>query len=167
MGRFALISVGFHVMVVTAMTITWPSFQKDIELDDPLIIIDMVDIAEITNVAAASQGAPQDDVDQDKARPKPPPPPPPPPPPAPKPEVTEAAPAPKPTPEIEDSSAEILPDKKKAEVAKPVARPKPRPKPPQQKKEPKPKPDPKPAAKPKPKPKPKPDLSRINELAQK
>ena len=55
-------------MVVTAMTITWPAFNKDIELEDPLIIIDMVDIAEVTNVASASEGAPQDEVDQDKAR---------------------------------------------------------------------------------------------------
>ena len=164
MGRFALISVGFHVMVVTAMTITWPAFNKDIELEDPLIIIDMVDIAEITNVASASEGAPQDEADQDKARPKPPPPPPPPPPPKPEAEVVEPSPEPKPTPQIDDSAAEILPDKKTAEVAKPVARPKPRPTPPKKKD---PKPEPKPAAKPKPKPKPKPDLSKINELAQK
>lgn len=166
MGRFALISVGFHVMVVTAMTITWPAFNKDIELEDPLIIIDMVDVAEITNIASASEGAPQDEVDQDKARPKPPPPPPPPPPPKPKADIVEPSPEPKPTPQIDDSAAEILPDKKTAEVAKAVARPKPRPTPPKKKE---PKPEPKPAAKPKPKPapKPKPDLSKINELAQK
>lgn len=164
MGRFALISVGCHVMFVTAMTITWPAFNKDIELEDPLIIIDMVDIAEVTNVASASEGAPQDEVDQDKARPKPPPPPPPPPPPKPEAEVVEPSPEPKPTLQIDDSAAEILPDKKTAEVAKPVARPKPRPTPPKKKD---PKPEPKPAAKPKPKPKPKPDLSKINELAQK
>lgn len=162
MGRFALISVGFHVMVVTAMTITWPAFNKDIELEDPLIIIDMVDVAEITNIASASEGAPQDEVDQDKARPKPPPPPPPPPPPKPEADIVEPSPEPKPTPPIDDSAAEILPDKKTAEVAKAVARPKPRPTPPKKK-------EPKPAAKPKPKPapKPKPDLSKINELAQK
>ena len=166
MGRFALISVGFHVMVVTAMTITWPAFNKDIELEDPLIIIDMVDVAEITNIASASEGAPQDEVDQDKARPKPPPPPPPPPPPKPKADIVEPSPEPKPTPQIDDSAAEILPDKNTAEVAKAVARPKPRPTPPKKKE---PKPEPKPAAKPKPKPapKPKPDLSKINELAQK
>lgn len=166
MGRFALISVGFHVMVVTAMTITWPAFNKDIELEDPLIIIDMVDVAEITNIASASEGAPQDEVDQDKARPKPPPPPPPPPPPKPEADIVEPSPEPKPTPPIDDSAAEILPDKKTAEVAKAVARPKPRPTPPKKKE---PKPEPKPAAKPKPKPapKPKPDLSKINELAQK
>lgn len=166
MGRFALISVGFHVMVVTAMTITWPAFNKDIELEDPLIIIDMVDVAEITNIASASEGAPQDEVDQDKARPKPPPPPPPPPPPKPEADIVEPSPEPKPTPPIDDSAAEILPDKKTAEVAKAVARPKPRPTPPKKKE---PKPEPKPAAMPKPKPapKPKPDLSKINELAQK
>ncbi|MGC6518323.1 MAG: hypothetical protein ACON49_09910, partial [Candidatus Puniceispirillaceae bacterium] len=92
--------------------------------------------------------------------PKPPPPPPPPPP---KPQA-EAPAAPTPKPEVRqvDASAEILPDKKVAEVAKPVARPTPRPKPP---KKPVKKPDPKPKAKPAPKPKPKPDLSRVNELA--
>lgn len=165
MNRFALISVGFHALVVTAMTISWPSFDNADLNDDQLVIIDIVDVAELTNIASASQGAPQDDENQEKARPKPPPPPPPPPPQ--KPEAQpEPKPEPKPAPHPVDASAEILPDKKTAEVAKPVARPKPRPAPP---KKPAPKPAPKPEPKPevKPAPKPKPDLSKINELAQK
>ena len=171
MSRFALISVGFHALVVTAMTVSWPAFQKKNIDEEQLVIIDMVDVADITNIAAASQGAPQDDVNQEKARPKPPPPPPPPPPPKPEiqPEI-QPAPEPKPVPKPVDASAEILPDKKAPEVAKPIARPVPRPTPPKKpdpKPAPKPKPEPKPEPKPKPKPKPKPDLSRVNELAQK
>ena len=167
MSRFALISVGFHALVVTAMTVSWPAFQKKNIDEEQLVIIDMVDVADITNIAAASQGAPQDDVNQEKARPKPPPPPPPPPPPKPEiqPEI-QPAPEPKPVPKPVDASAEILPDKKAPEVAKPIARPVPRPTPPK-KPDPKPAPKPKPEPKPKPKPKPKPDLSRVNELAQK
>ena len=166
MNRFALISVGFHALVVTAMTVSWPAFTKKDLSEEQLVIIDMVDIAEITNIAAASEGAPQDEVSQDRARPKPPPPPPPPP----KPEVKQTPapqPEPKPTPapQPDDAAAEIIPSKKTAEVAKPkakpIARPKPRPKPPE-----KPKPKPK-KPEPKPKPKPKPNLSRVTELAQK
>ena len=171
MSRFALISVGFHALVVTVMTVSWPDFsQKDLN-EEQLVIIDMVDIADITNIAAASVGAPQDDSDQDKARPKPPPPPPPTPPPPPQPEVA-PTPAPEPVaaPKPVEAQAEIIPDKTvPKEVAKPIARPKPRPTPPKKPKpapkKPEKKPEPKPAAKPKPKPKP--DLNRVNELAQK
>ena len=161
MNRFALISVGFHALVVTAMTISWPSFDKDLN-DDQLVMIDIVDLAEVTNIASASQGAPQDVKTRKKARPKhhrlrrlrlrrqqP----------EAQPEAAPTKPAPK--PQIDDASAEILPDKKTPEVAKPIARPKARPTPP---KKPAPKQAPKPAPK-KPAPKPKPDLSRINELA--
>ncbi|MGC6517883.1 MAG: hypothetical protein ACON49_07650, partial [Candidatus Puniceispirillaceae bacterium] len=106
MSRFALMSVGFHVMAVTLMTVSWPSFDTKDPNDAPLVIIDMVDIAEITNIAAQSDGTPQDDVDQEKARPKPPPPPPPPPP-----QPQAAAPAaPTPNPEVRqvDAAAAIL-----------------------------------------------------------
>ena len=168
MNRFALISVGFHALVVTAMTVSWPSFKDSDLNEDQLVIIDMVDVADITNIASASEGAPQDDVTQEKARPKPPPPPPPPPPQKPEPQP-EPQPEPKPAPKPVEASAEILPDKKTPEVAQAVARPKPRPTPPKkpEPKKPEPKPAPKPAPKPKPKPKPKPDLSKVNELAQK
>ena len=161
MNRFTLISVGFHIAVVTVLAVGWPSFSKKDINEDQLVIIDMVDLAEVTNIASQSEGAPQDDLDQEKARPKPPPPPPPP---APDPEPA-AEPAPAPKPDV--ASAEILPTDKKPEVAKPIARPVPRPTPPKKPKAEVKKPTPKPTPKPAPKPKPKPDLSKINELAKK
>ena len=172
-----LISIGFHIAVVTALTVSWPDFRDDTP-QEQLVIIDMVDVADITNIVSSSEGTPQDDINQERTRPKPPPPPPPPPPaPAPAPEPAPVQPEPKPepapAPKPVDVAAEIIPDETKEAVKRLPAAPKPRPKPPEKPK-PKPKapekPKPKPAEKPKPKPaekpKPKPDLSRINKLAQ-
>ena len=61
MLRPALVSVGLHVMVVMAFTISWPSFDKDDDLQTQLVVIDMVNLTEVTNIADASEGSPKDE----------------------------------------------------------------------------------------------------------
>ena len=39
MSRFALISVGFHALVVTAMTVSWPAFQKKTLMKNSLSLL--------------------------------------------------------------------------------------------------------------------------------
>ena len=48
---------GFHALVVTAMTISWPSFDNSDLNDDQLVIIDIVDVAELKIIASAPRCA--------------------------------------------------------------------------------------------------------------
>lgn len=136
-----VLSILFHLLVVTLALVGWPFLTTPPPTAQPLIIVDMVKTVPNTNLAAAdSKAKASPDPKQEATRRKPPPPPPPPPPAPPPPEtVAEADPQPAPTPKPVAQDAEILPEK-------PVAKPKPKPKPVAA---PKPKPEPKAAAKPK------------------
>lgn len=159
----AFISAVFHLGILILMYTGLPIFNEPDILEESVIIeVDIVDIADITNLPKKTEEVEEKKEPEPKPEPKPeppkpepkpkpkpaPPPPPPPPPPAPEPEpappVPEAKPEPEPEPEPE-----------------PVPAPKPKPKP---KVEEKPKEVakvvPKPRVKPRPKPKPKPKVAK-------
>lgn len=136
------ISVGIHVAVFAFAWFGLPELRNDDILPEQLVIVDLVDVSEVTNTptAAVEPETVEDPKPKDPKpeAPKPPPPspepaalPPPPPAPAPKPvaEVPEPAPIPKPAPEK-------VPEPEKVAQA-PAPAPKPRPKP----RGPEPKPD--------------------------
>ncbi len=125
-----VLSILFHLCVVTATMIGWPFLMKPAPTAQPLVIIDVVKLAPDTNLPAQSGKAKASpEPEQEATRRKPPPPPPPPPtPPSPATDnVASATPATKPT----SQTAEILPETLKAKpqaILKPVAVPKPNPK---------------------------------------
>jgi len=149
MGKSVFISVLFHCAVVVVSFLGLPMLQSAELIVEAPVIVELVDIAETTNVPTAKP----------KAKPKPPEPKPvketpPPPPPPPTPEVK--APPPPPVAPKEPEVAALPPEPKPE--PKPEKKPEPKPKP---KVEPKPEPAPRPKppsrlAKAKPKRKPKP-----------
>ena len=124
-----VLSILFHLCVVTATMIGWPFLMKPAPTAQPLVIIDVVKLAPDTNLSAQSGKAKASpEPEQEATRRKPPPPPPPPPtPPSPATDnVASATPAPK---QI-SQTAEILPETPEAKpkpILKPVAAPKPKP----------------------------------------
>lgn len=148
-------SVAFHVAVVAGAYLTLPSLTRDIAPNETVIVVEMVDISDVTNAPAP---APEP---AEKAEPEPPPP-------APEPEpqpVAQPEPEPvaKPAPEPEPEPAPAEPE---PEIAALPPEPEPEPEPiPEKKPEPEAKPEPEPApeiaraiadAKPERKPKPPP-----------
>ena len=127
-----MLSILFHLCVVTATIIGWPFLVKPAPTAQPLVIIDVVKLAPDTNLSAQSGKAKASpEPEQEATRRKPPPPPPPPPPPTPPSPATDnvasATPAPKPI----SQTAEILPEMPKAKpkpILKPIAAPKRKPK---------------------------------------
>lgn len=124
-NRSSLIaSVLFHVAVVVGFTVGWPFLKSPEITAQPLIIVDLVDIVEETNLASAQKSDKSSEVEQKETRRRPPPPPPPaPPPPKPAPAPEPPRPQTKPAaqPNVAVADAEILPDK---DVAIPKAKPK-------------------------------------------
>jgi len=123
--KMMLLSVGFHLLVMLSFTVAWPFISAPPTTAQPLMIVDMVARAPVTNLEAAPKTAPTASETEQKETKKrvPPPPPPPPPPPSEKPviePVKTTAPPPKPKPAAD---AEILPDKK---IEQPKAKPKPK-----------------------------------------
>lgn len=175
MLRPVLTSLCVHIAVVLLFTISWPFFDDDRSIAQPMVIVDVVATVPKTNLApsAKKQAETVEKASASRSAPKPPPAPPkrpkpPAPKPAPKAEI-KPVPEPKPVPKADPSdAAEIIPDKKsavdvplpkpkaqpveKVDIAIPVSRPKAPKKPAVPTAKPKPKPEPKPAAKPKPKP---------------
>ncbi|MCW9034473.1 MAG: energy transducer TonB [Rhodospirillales bacterium] len=126
MGKSVIISLLIHSVVVVLSYFGIPLLRSDELLVEAPVIVELVDIAEQTNLPAAK---PKPKPEPPKAEPKKETPPPPPPP-----TKAEAPPPPPPTPEPEPEA-----------VALPIeSKPKPKPKP-------KPEPKPEPVAKPKPK----------------
>ena len=112
-----VLSILFHLCVVTATMIGWPFLMKPAPTAQPLVIVDVVKLAPDTNLSAQSGKAKASpEPEQEATRPKPPPPPPPPPtPPSPATDnVASATPSLKPI----SQNAEILPET-------PEAKPKP------------------------------------------
>lgn len=147
--RSLLASVGFHGVVVVAAYVTLPNLQSELLSNDRVIVVEMVDIAEITN---APPPAPEPEPEPEaKAEPEPPPPAPEPTP-TPKPEVAEPVPdpVPDPAPPIPEPEVAALPPRPEPETV-PEVEPEPKPEPtPEAKPEPKPKPEVKPAPEPEP-----------------
>jgi outer membrane biosynthesis protein TonB len=114
------LSLGFHILVVTLFTISWPFFNSDETDIQPLIVVDIVRTVPNTNLAAAESGGKAADIEQEETRKKPPPPPPPAPVPQP---LAQAKPTPKAAPKTVAETVEILPTKT---VSAPVTRPKPK-----------------------------------------
>ena len=148
------ISTGIHVAAFAFAWFGLPELRKDDIFPEQLVIVDMVDISEMTNTPTAAIEPEQPDEPKPKAleaeAPKPPPPPseavaPPPPPPAPIPEPEPVAEAPEPEPApIPKPAPEKAPEPERITQASTPA-PKPRSKPRA--------PEPKPEAAKKPKPK--------------
>ena len=68
------LSLGFHILVVTLFTISWPFFNSDETDIQPLIVVDIVRTVPNTNLAAAESGGKAADIEQEETRKKPPPP---------------------------------------------------------------------------------------------
>ena len=105
-----VLSILFHLGVVTATMIGWPFLMKPAPTAQPLVIIDFVKLAPDTNLSAQSGKAKASpEPEQEATRRKPPPPPPPPPPTPPSlatDNVASATPSLKPT----SQTADILPE---------------------------------------------------------
>ncbi|WP_193173599.1 cell envelope integrity protein TolA [Nisaea nitritireducens] len=151
------ISIGIHVAVFAFAWFGLPELRNDDILPEQLVIVDMVDISEVTNTPTAAvepekaEEPKPEEPEPEAPKPAPPPPPkaaapPPPPPPAPTPEPApkpvaevpepEPAPAPKPAPEKAPEPEKVA----QAPAPAPKPRPKPRapePKPEEAKKKPK------------------------------
>ncbi|MBL81602.1 MAG: hypothetical protein CMM80_03505 [Rhodospirillaceae bacterium] len=123
-----VLSILFHLFVVTAIMIGWPFLAKPTPTAQPLIIVDVVKLAPKTNLSAQSGKAKvSPEPEQEATRRKPPPPAPPP-----LPADTGASVTPSPLSKPASQTTEILPETTKAEpkpILKPVATPKPKPKP--------------------------------------
>ena len=123
-----VLSILFHLFVVTATMIGWPFLVKPTPTAQPLIIVDVVKLAPKTNLATQSgQAKVSPEPEQEATLRKPPPPPPPSPP-----VDTGASVTPSPSPKPASQTTEILPETPKANpkpIFKPVAAPKPKPKP--------------------------------------
>ena len=142
-------SVVFHVLVVACFMIGLPHFSRPLELEQPLLTVEIVQTLEVTNLEEGIKAAAQAETES-SSRPKPPPPPPPPPPPQQQPPSLPAPPSPPPPAAKPVQAAEPLPtrtptEKPKPMAAQPVVTPKPKP---QQASVPIPAPAPKPAPKP-------------------
>ncbi len=148
MRRALAASAAFHAAVVVGAYLTLPSLNRDDLLNDTVIVVEMVDIADITNAPAP---VPEP---AEKSEPEPPPP-------APKPEP-QATPEPVAQPEPEPEPAPTEPE---PEVAALPPRPEPEPEPeiapePEPEPEPLPEPDAKPEPKPEPEPEPEPEVAK-------
>ena len=78
--RPVVLSILFHLCVVTVIMIGWPFLTKPAPTAQPLVIIDVVKLAPDTNLSAQSGKAmASPEPEQEATRRKPPPPPPPPP----------------------------------------------------------------------------------------
>ena len=125
-----VLSILFHLCVVTATMIGWPFLMKPAPTAQPLVIIDVVKLAPDTNLSTQSgkaKASPEPEQEATRRRPQPPPPPPPTPPSPATDNVASATPAPKPI----SQTAEILPETPEAKpkpILKPVAAPEPKPK---------------------------------------
>ena len=118
-----VLSILFHLFVVTALMIGWPFLVKPTPTAQPLVIVDIVKLAPKTNLLEqASKAKASSEPEQEETRRKPPPPPPAAPsPPAAEPEAS-TTPEPVPVAKQVAETAEILPEKS-------AAKPKPKPKP--------------------------------------
>ena len=118
-----VLSILFHLFVVTAIMFGWPYLVKPTPTAQQLVIVDIVQLAPKTNLSSQAGKAKASPEPEKEATRRKPPPPPPPAPPSPSAESEVSAPpesVPAPQPNVQ--TAEILP-------AKPVAKPKPKPKP--------------------------------------
>ena len=123
-----VLSILFHLFVVTATMIGWPFLMKPAPTAQPLVIVDLVKLAPETNLSAQSGKAEASLEPEQEATLRKPPPPPPPPSPA-----TDIVASSTPSPELKTTSetAEILPETLEAKpklIPKPVAAPKAKPK---------------------------------------
>lgn len=85
-------SVGFHGIVAVLASLTLPGLQDELLSNDQVIVVEMVDIAAVTN-APAVQPSPESKPEETGAKPVPPPP-------APSSEVRKPAPVPEPLPDV-------------------------------------------------------------------
>ena len=123
-----VLSILFHLFVVTATMVGWPFLLKPRPTAQPLVIVDIVKLAPKTNLSAQpGKAKASPEPEQEATRRKPPPPPPPSPPP-PAESVASATPKPASTSKPAAQTAEILPETPAAK-SKLVAAPKPKPKP--------------------------------------
>ena len=121
-------SIVFHGVIVTAFVVGMPLLSRDIAPEQPILTVDIVNVAPETNLDEGVEGESKPKP-QPKKQPEPedtPPPPPPPPPPAP-------APEPEPTPSVAEEVAEAVPvptpEPKPVKASKPKTEKKAKPKP--------------------------------------
>ncbi|MGB2051374.1 MAG: hypothetical protein ACPHVQ_02400, partial [Candidatus Puniceispirillaceae bacterium] len=91
-----VLSILFHLCVVTTAMIGWPFLMKPAPTAQPLVIIDVVKLAPDTNLSAQSgkaKASPEPEQEATRRKPPPPPPPPPTPPSPPTDNLTSATPA--------------------------------------------------------------------------
>ena len=119
-----VLSILFHLLVVTATMVGWPFLVKPTPTAQPLIIVDIVKLAPKTNLseqAGKAKASPEPEQEATRRKPPPPPPPPPaaPPPPAVEP-IASATPQSVPAAKQVAETAEVLPEKSAAKP-KPIA----------------------------------------------
>lgn len=123
-----LFSICFHAVVMALAWFGLPELRKDIEIPDTIVMVDLVEVSDVTNAMRKPAPPEPKKPDPKKVEEKPAPPPEPP-----KPEpVKEAAPPPeppKPEPAPEPEEVVVIKEEPKKKEPKPEPRPKPEPKP--------------------------------------
>lgn len=111
-----LVSLGLHVLIGILLTISWPYLSPPFEMPDQTVVVELVNITDITNLPkAAKKPTPEPPKVEEKKAEEPPPPPPPP---APQPITAAEPPPPEVLEPIETKKPEPLPKEEPKKVDK-------------------------------------------------